>query len=82
MFSLPVNSRNQLVLLVVRCVGEGIDVGSQAGRGGSFYTCDMVIDADLRVSVNNIVVADVQRPGLLATDLFWSALDWVLDQMN
>lgn len=35
------------MLLVVWGVGESIDVCGQAGRGGSFYTCDMMIDANL-----------------------------------
>jgi hypothetical protein len=35
------------VLLVVRRVCEGVDVGRQAGRRGSIYAGDMVVDANL-----------------------------------
>jgi hypothetical protein len=35
------------VLLVVRRVCEGVDVGRQTGRRGSIYTGDMVVDANL-----------------------------------
>jgi hypothetical protein len=35
------------VLLVVRRVGEGVDIGGQAGRRGGVYAGDMVVYADL-----------------------------------
>lgn len=35
------------MLLVVGRVGEGVDVGGQAGRGRGVYAGDMVVHADL-----------------------------------
>jgi hypothetical protein len=35
------------VLLVVGRVGEGVDVGGEAGRRRGVYAADMVVDADL-----------------------------------
>jgi hypothetical protein len=43
----PVEARDDLVLLVVRRVCEGIDVGSQACRRRSVYARDMVVYANL-----------------------------------
>jgi len=44
---IPVQPGDDLVLLVVRGVGEGVDVGGQAGGRGGVYAGDMVVHADL-----------------------------------
>jgi hypothetical protein len=44
---IPVESGDDLVLLVVLRVGEGVDVGGQACRRRSVYARDMVVYADL-----------------------------------
>ena len=43
----PVQAGDDLVLLVVGRVGEGVDVGGEAGRRRGVYAADMVVDADL-----------------------------------
>lgn len=35
------------MLFVVRRIGEGVDVGCQAGRRGGIYAGDMVVNANL-----------------------------------
>lgn len=44
---LPIDSRCDLVQLIVGRVGQGVDVGSQAGRGGCVDAGDMVVYAYL-----------------------------------
>jgi hypothetical protein len=44
---IPVESGDDLVLLVVRGVGEGVDVGGQACRRRCVYARDMVVHANL-----------------------------------
>lgn len=44
---IPVEPGDDLVLLVVGGVREGVDVGGKAGRRGSVDARDVVVDADL-----------------------------------
>jgi hypothetical protein len=44
---IPVESRDDLVLLVMRRVCEGVDVGCQACGGGCVYAGHVMIDAGL-----------------------------------
>ena len=44
---LPVYSRCDLVQLIVGRIGQGVDVGSQAGRGGCIDAGDMMVYAYL-----------------------------------
>ena len=41
--------------LAMVLVGEGVDIGSQAGGGRGVYACDMMIDARLPAGVSEIL---------------------------
>jgi hypothetical protein len=69
------------VLLVVQRVGEGVDIGGQAGRRRGVYAGDMVVDANLgtRSALRRPAYNCAQPWG---TDLLGRRLDRLLDQMN
>ena len=49
--------------LAMVLVGEGVDVGGQAGGGGGVYAGDMVIDARLPARVPKILFQEVDKIG-------------------
>ena len=76
----PVEPGNDLVLLVVGRVGEGVDVGGQAGRRGRVNARDVVVDAELDRLLAGAPGGSTGWAG--ATHLLGGRLDGLLDQVD
>lgn len=82
----PVDTRSDFVELVVGRVGQGVDVGGQAGGGGGIDTGDMVVYAYLNITLAYFLpTIFVPRLFLLAIEmnyLFVGRFNRLLDKVD